>query len=317
MYYNIDWDITLGNYSLQMLAGVEVISSVDTLADTCTIELPEAAFNKAFNIEQKLKRGDSVLVKFGYDDDLKTEFTGYILNIQSDDSSLKINCEDGLFTLRKPVTDKKFKAASVKDIAAYVIEQTGSGLKLVCDLDLRYESFVISKADGYDVLKKLQEETSGNIYVKDNNLHLHPKYSEKAGDVRYSFQHNIEKGDLKYVKAEDKKIEIKITSTDKNGKIREEKYGTTGGEVKEFKGEGLDAASMKARAKQEYSLAMMDGYEGDITAWLIPEAKPTMTAKIEDEDYEWKDGRYYIVSVTTKINESGGERKITIGKKLS
>lgn len=307
-----------------MLAAVEVVSSVDTLADTCVIELPAAAYNKVFELEQKLKRGDEVSVKFGYNNNPVQEFSGYLLNIQSDDGSLKINCEDAIFMFRgKKVTDKKFKATSVKDIVQYVVSQVGADVSIICDLDLSYENFVIHQADGFDVLKKLQEDTGGNIYIAKNSdtgrneLHIHPKYVEKSGDVRYSFQHNIESGGLKYVKAEDKKIEIKITRTDKSGKLIEERYGTTGGDTKELKGLELDQASMKARAKQEYDLAMLDGYEGEIAGWLIPQVKPTMTAKIEDEDYPWKDGKYYVVAVTSKISESGGERKITIGKKLS
>jgi len=41
------------------------------------------------------------------------------------------------------------------------------------------------------------------------------------------------------------------------------------------------------------------------------------TAKIKDEDYPEKDGKYYVTGVTTAINESGFKRTVKIGIKVS
>ena len=43
----------------------------------------------------------------------------------------------------------------------------------------------------YDVVKKFQDETKANIYIKDGILHIHPQYSEIFGYVKYNFSRNL------------------------------------------------------------------------------------------------------------------------------
>ena len=121
MYYNLDWHITIGKYRLAMLDTVEIHKSVELLADTCVIKLPGSVYNHALKIEDeqgkdRIKRGDVIVVKLGYDNKLKEEFRGYVLNLSTDDDSVVINCEDDLFLLRKKVKDKEFLKTNVKTI---------------------------------------------------------------------------------------------------------------------------------------------------------------------------------------------------------
>jgi hypothetical protein len=316
MFLDLDWQIMVGNYALALVESVEVHKSVDLLADTCSIKLPGAAYGKAYRVEEQLKRGDKVSVRLGYNGDLVTEFEGYLLNISTDGGSLTINCEDELFLLRKAVADKQFKAASVKSIAEYLVQQAGAGLTVSCTLGVTYDKFVISKATAFDVLKKLQEETKANIYLRAGVLHIHPPYVEQHGNVSYSFQQNIESSDLKYIRKEDKKIEIIITATGADGKKKEVRFGNTGGDQQAFDGHGMSDASMKALAEDKYRVLMTDGYEGSITAWLIPFVEPGYSASVKDEDYEYKDGSYYTTAVTTTFDSNGGARKVQLGIKL-
>lgn len=333
MYYKLSWQIEVGEFNLGFLDSVEVHSSVDLLADTCIIKLPATINNKAIKadrvneIEGKIKRGDKVKVFMGYDKNNftatdKPEFEGYLLNVSTDDGSIILNCEDDLFLMRKVVADKQFKNTGIKEIAQYLISQTGSGLLLNCSLTINYDKFVISQATAYDVLKKLQDETKGNIYIKKNAdgvgvLNIHPPYLEKHGDVHYSFQHNIEQSDLKYKTKEDKRLEVEVENTGKDGKKIVVKAGTTGGDKITIKGYGLSADAMQQLADAEYKRRMYEGFEGSITTWLIPFVAPGFSAHITDEDYNFKKGIYYTTAVTTSMSGSGGGvRKVQLGIKL-
>ena len=64
--YTMAYDITVGDYQLGMLDKVEIHKSVELLADTATITPPGAEYNTALQIEDKLKRGDKVCIRFGY-----------------------------------------------------------------------------------------------------------------------------------------------------------------------------------------------------------------------------------------------------------
>lgn len=320
--YTMDWNIVFDNngkqFKLGILAECEIECSVDNLADTATIVLPDAVMNQVLNIENKIGRGTQVMIQLGYDGDLKTEFEGYIQEITTNDSTLKIICEDALFLFRKSVPDVELKPSSLKKIGQYLIDKTDPSFTLSCDFDISYEKFVIHQATGYDVLKKLQEETKANIYFDTINkvLHIHAPYVEIAGVVKYSMQQNIEKSSLEYKRAIDKKVEVTIESTDSKGKVKSITAGTTGGDKITLKVGPMSEADMQKVAAAALKKNSFDGYSGSFDGWLIPFVKPTYSAIIEDKDYPYKDGRYYVISVKTSFSESGGVRTITPGIKL-
>lgn len=318
----MNWDIVFKTngkkFRLGVLAECEIVSSVDNLVDTATIVLPEACMNEVFHIEKQIGRGSEVVIQLGYDGKLETEFVGYIQDITTNDSTLKIICEDALFLFRKGVPDIEMKPTSVKKIAEYLVQNIDKSFSVSCDFDINYEKFVIHQATGYDVLKKLQEETKANIYFDTKNkvLHIHSPYVEIGGAVRYSMQHNIEKSALEYKKASDKKIEVTVESTDIKGKIKKITVGTTGGDQVNFKVGPMSNADMTKVAEAALKKSNFDGYTGTFDGWLVPFVQPTYSAIIEDLDYPYKKGRYYVVAVKTNFSESGGKRTITPGIKL-
>jgi hypothetical protein len=321
--YNIDWDISFKTegveYSLQTVVSIDIECSDENLVDTATITLPEAVMNQVLNIGDKIKRGSEIVIKGGYDNDLKIEFVGFVLDIVTNDSSLKIKCEDALFLFRKGVKDIELKPTSLPKIAQLLIDQIDPSFTLICDYDITYEKFVIHAATGYDVLKKLAEETRANIYfnTEKKELHIHPPYIQKGGEVIYSMQHNVEKSSLEYKKALDRKVEVTVESTNLKGKVESQTVGTSGGDKITLKVGSVDAASRIKIANAELIRRSADMYEGSIDTWLIPFVQPTYSALIRDEDYPDKDGTYYVTAVTTSINESGGKRIVKLGVKLN
>lgn len=315
--YQLNWDIRFktktGVWNLGILAECEIEKSTKNLADTATIVLPEAVLNKVLKIQESVKRTDEVRIMLGYDNNLVTEFEGYVKEIITQDSSLKIVCEDGLFLFRNGVPNKVYKKTNVVTLAQYVIKNIDPSYKLVCDYNIGYEKFTIYKATGYDVLKKIQEETGADIFfnMAKKELHIHPAYTQKTGEVLYSMQHNIESSSLEYKTAEDRKVEVTIESVGADGKTVSYTTGTTGGEKITKKVGRMSKTAIKMIADNEYKNKMMSGYEGSFDAWLIPYCEPSYTIGIYDKDYLWKDGRYYVESVVIKFSESGGVRTIT------
>ena len=306
------------NYRLATVESVEITSSVDNLVDTATIKLPESVWNEVLNLENKINRGSEVLIQLGYDEQLETEFVGYVQKI-TNDGSLIIHCEDALFLFRTAIPDVELKPTSVKKIAEYIIQHIDSSFSLDCDFDIVYEKFVIHQATGYDVLKKLQDETKGNFYFDTATkiLHIHPPYVEKFGNVAYSMHLNIENSSLEYKEAVDKKVEITVEKTDVNGKVTSVTKGTTGGDKKTIKAGNISNEELDRIANAELIKNTYDGYDGSFDTWLVPFVKPGYSAKIEDKDYPHKNGSYYVVSVKTSFGSSGGKRTVTPGIKLS
>jgi len=319
---NMNWNITFKSnglkYKLMLISEIEITESVENLVDTAIITLPEAVMNKVLDFENTISRGSEISIELGYDDDLRKEFTGYVKEITTNDSSLKILCEDSLFLFRVGVKDAEMKPTSMKKIAQSLINQIDKSFKLSCDFDIGYEKFTIHQATGYDVLKKLQEETKANIYFDTENktLHIHAPYLEKGGDVVYSMQKNIEKSSLEYKRAIDKKVEVTIESIDLKGKVRSYTTGTTGGDKITIKVGAVSTLDMKKIAEVALQRNNYDGLDGSIDTWLIPYVKPTYSARFLDQDYPEKSGIYYVISTVTTFSDAGGKRVVKFGIKL-
>lgn len=306
------------------------------------------------NLVYKLyKRGQKIRIFLGYDGNLKTEFVGYIREVKTIDSTMTIECEDELFIFRgKNIPNKEFNEISLKKIARYVCDQINPKIKVVCDYDMGYEKFTIYKATGLDVLKQIQEDTGADIYFKSslsdeigkNNsefniiierqkdqfekkpepenleLHIRMPYLKKENlndKIDFSFQHNIESSSLEYVDTTDKKVKVKITTSNRNGTTQEVEFGNTGGEEFEYKVNRISNAEMKKRAKLEFNRLMSPGYTGSFTSWLIPFVEPNNSIGIYDNDFPEKHGIYNIESIKTEFSEQGGRRTISPGIKLS
>ena len=313
----MQYDIQIGSYKLGMLDKVEIHKSVEQLADTAVITLPASQYNNALQIEDKLKRGNGVVIKFGYEETgMEVEFDGWLQRISTDGGNIKLHCEDDLFLFRKEMPNEVLKKVTLEDLLKKVISRCGIAIVLDCTYSWTYEKFVINNATGYDVLKKVQEECGADIYL-DDKLHVHPP-GEKVGEERiYDLSQNVEKEDLTYRRAEDKKVKVVVKALLPDGKVKEVETGSTGGEKIEVKCPTSDDASMKARGEQEVKRRTFDGYEGSITGWLIPMCRPADSVTLRDKDYPYKDGTYFVTSVTTEFGKEGGSRKIDLGFRLS
>lgn len=316
--YTLDFEVKIGEFYLGMVESITIHKSVELLADTCEIVLPAARLNKALEVEEQIKRGDEVSVSIGYKEvGIKEEFKGYLQRISTDGGSIKLFCEDDLFQFRKDLPNEELKKISLSNLLSKVVKGIGKNYKVNCSYTWVYDKFVIRDATGYDVLKKVQEECGADIYLKDGVLHIHPP-GEVVGKERfYDFAVNIEEAELSFKRAEDKKVKVVVKAIMPDGKVKEIEVGSTGGEKVEVKCHASDTASMKARGEAEVKRRTFDGYDGSITTWLIPECNPGDTASIHDGDYTYKDGTYFVRSVTTDFSEGGGKRKVELGYRLS
>lgn len=316
--YTMGYDIQVGDFRLGMLDSVEIHRSVELLADTAVITLPASEYNKALNIEDLIHRGDRITVRLGYmESGLKDEFSGYVQRVGTDNGNITLECEDNLFKFRVPIPDEVLKDVSLDTLLKKVVEGVGGGYEIDCDYTWKYEKFVIHTATGYDVLKKVQEECGADIYLQGNVLHIHPPATRQGNDVYYDFAYNIEECDLTYRRAEDRKVRVVVKALLPDGKVKEYEVGATGGDRVEVRSASSDDASMKQRGESEVRRFSFDGYDGTITTWMIPYCQPGDVAQLHDADYEYKDGRYYVRSVTTEFSSSGGKRTIELGIRLS
>ena len=59
----MDWKVKFDNYTLGLIAEIEIESSVNNLVDIATIILPETVMNKVVDFQSKIKRGSFVSIE--------------------------------------------------------------------------------------------------------------------------------------------------------------------------------------------------------------------------------------------------------------
>lgn len=312
------YDIQVGDYRLGMIEKVEVNRSVELLADTAVITLPAAEYNIALDVESKIRRGDKVIISLGYaETGMVEEFRGYVQRVGTDNGAVTLECEDDLFNFRVGLKNQQHANISLAALLKIVVDGIGGGYDIDCSYKWTYEKFTINSATGYDVLKKIQEESGADIYIQGRTLHIHAPGEKVGKDVIYDFSQNVQACDLNYRRADERKVEVVVKAVMPDGKVKEKHYGTTGGDKVTVKCATSDDASMKLRGESEHKRLTFDGYDGSITTWLVPHIIPGDCAELYDADYDYKNGRYYVRAVKTEFSSNGGTRNIELGFRLT
>ena len=182
MTYFMKYNITIGDFRVNTLRSVSVKRSVEQLSDTATIVLPGTLINQPLEVNDKINVGDPVRIEVGYEGYMNEEFTGYVKRINTDDTEIRIECEDELYLWDVSLKDEELHAISCKEIIQRIAKQvsakTGTNYSVKCDYDFAYKTFTISHATALDVLRKVQGECKANVYFEGNTLHMHPQYGE-------------------------------------------------------------------------------------------------------------------------------------------
>jgi hypothetical protein len=320
------FEITFAQAQLRGVERVEVESSTSLLADTCVITLPGQSLNRTFDLEKYVKRGDAVTVRLGYDDQLNTEFVGYVKTVKPN-SPMQIECEDALYLTRREIASKVFKNTTAVDVAKYVVAQLNKDLPPLQQLTLKatatgfqFRTFSIHQATGFEVLEKLRSETGLAIFARGQEVNLHLQHGYNAGKTTiYDFERNVEESnDLEYVRADEAKVLVKVTGKDAKGKKIEATAGEKGGDVRIINRPTVsDVASLKKIATETLKASQYEGYRGGIRSWLQPYTERGYSAKVRDVTYPEREGNYYVTSVKVEFSANGGVRTVALGPKLS
>lgn len=326
--FKMSYNIEIGSYRLKHVESVKITRSVENLMDTATIVTPATVFNKALEVQEKLKASSPVKIQLGYDDNLKTEFEGYLKSVKTDGGSLTLECEDALYLFRGSVKNAENKNITVKTLLQKMIlelEQGNEDLKklhitLNCQYDFSYEKFTTVNASGLEVLKKIHDEAKPNIFLKDNVLHIQPLYFDMGlPTIAYNMAVNIDRDgmNLKYRRADERKLKVTAKGKNSAGKEISVTIGEPNGDTETINFPGVTTeAQLKELAQTAHDGKVYEGYEGDFTAWLEPYIEPGYSVMLKDDDDEVKNGKYYVLKVDTTFDSSGGKRIVGLGKKL-
>jgi len=78
-------DIRIGAYRFSSVDELEIVSSYETLTDTCTLTLPQNLYLKGISIKSAIKRGDIITIDAGYYPNISRRFEGFVVSVLPND----------------------------------------------------------------------------------------------------------------------------------------------------------------------------------------------------------------------------------------
>ncbi|MBO2009166.1 hypothetical protein [Hymenobacter negativus] len=321
---------------------VEIESAWAKFTDTATITLPRNLNVLHENVKTPLPDligvGDTVSIRYGYDGNLRTEFTGYVSELKPG-TPLQIKCEDQMWKLKRQTMSHSWRSVTLRQLMEYIRDQSGLSFPIHTLGELVVGKYLINQATGAQVFDDLKKRFGQSFFFRNGVLWASKPYDEStAATHRFGFRQNIIDSDLAYTNAADVALHFRATSTQPDGKkiqvdasgvVKTKKAkgdttvlvtalsaGVAKGELRTLIGPpGLNTAQLLAWVNQEAARLRFDGYRGGLTSFGLPAAEHGDIARITDPDYKERTGDYFIDAVSKTFGVNGSRRKLKLGPK--
>lgn len=332
-------DITIGQFRFSGVLEVKIKRSIHSVVELATIKVPAIAKvvrNGRQDISnivtgKQFKEGDKVLIKLGYNGNLKTEFSGFVRSIDQN-MPLTIQCEGYSWLLRRVAINRFENSVSVKSLLENIVSELPGEEKLsvicenvgnLCNIDLANHS-------GFDVIQDVLKYTDGGLqcfFLRPELLwcgYLYKAYANghdilDIGNVDYRLGYNIpEENALSLGEASVGPVQVKYNKKLSDGRI----INATAGDARftyvhnRLLNHIQDAGFLKNLAEEKATSLNYRGYEGFISTFLEPYVCPGYVARVQDDIHIERSGRYLVESTELTFGVNGARRKIELGIRL-
>jgi len=336
MYYTAKAEIQIGKVKIHGVTQVEVNNSIDTIGGTAKITLPRNWMRSdSKTLLDKIATGDRVTVQLGYNDNLKTEFTGYIAHI-GDSTPLVLECDDAWYKYKRAdhIT-KSFKRVTLKELLQFLFP----GYDVQC-VDFTFSGgYIIKDVTPYTVVKKIKDEVGFCAKLDEDaktiscfwpyDFQGFKKHTYVFGtrdgtllkDLRdRRLVPNVAANGLKFVSKDDRKLQITGKARQKNGTVITATVGSKDPDAEKrtmnFGSDVKTESELKSRIETELKNKSFDGYEGTITGFGTPQTMPGDVLELIDPERPARNGAYLIKRVKVTFSQSGFRRENELSYKI-
>lgn len=305
--------IEVGNYVFRdRIASVQVKSSWKDLADTAVIKLPNLARQSdGKRVEALIQPGDPVLIKLGYDGDLREEFRGYVSSVKPT-IPLELHCEDEMWQLKRRTVSESWRSTTLREVLEYLVPEANIDCPDITLSPFRLDNVSVAKA-----LQKLRDEYLLTVYYRQGTLHVGFPYFEQLPTIYYHFQKNAVMEGLEYRRQEDVKVKVKVIGIMPNNTREEIEIGDGEGDTFTLHFYNKRGAELRAVAEQKLAGMKYDGYRGHFIGFGVPRPVHGMVVDLRDDRYPERAGKFFVDTVTTTFQSDGFLRQIELGRRAS
>jgi len=332
----ITGELTIGRYKVKGFHSAEIKHSIHQVIQTAKVVLPLSFVQKnndkmvPVKLVDKIKEGDKVAVSFGYDNKNKTEFTGYVRDINWA-VPVELFLEDELYIWRRTFYSGTFNLnlkGVLNDLADVVKERWGIEYKVYSEVpEIKVQNLVANNKSALWVLQQLIEwypmlsirlvDFGGEKYLYCNLKYKSPKTMKVNYAMNGSKCNTASVSELKY-NIDRKTVKVIWSITKKDGTIIKKTFGDSAADIiinKKISTEISDDLLQKI-TDQEMTLKNYAGLRGSFTTFMEPFVEPGVIANMDDPQFH-RNGNYYIGTVTTTVDTDNGiKRKLEIDFKL-
>lgn len=303
----------------------EIHQSWKNQTQTATLQFGKRIFIKKAEdkllLQDVLSAGDKVSISFGYDNNLREEFTGFVTRFDAR-IPLSIFVEDNMWLLKKDTLNKSWASANLQEVIKYIIteynKKYGYSLKFIAD-DADLGQFRLSDVSGAQALNYIRTTYGLTSYFRGDTLYCqlaNNQRNDRPQTIRYDFQRNIISNNLEYMRAEDLKIKVRAIAFTANNKKEKVELGDPDGELHTYHYPLKQPISgLKKFAQAELDRVKYDGYRGSFVSFGIPYIQHGDIAQLIDNEFPDREGRFIVDSVTTQFGVVGIRRIIEPGRR--
>lgn len=301
-------------WSFDFVNAVEITRDTEKLTTEAKIIMPKKVkWDKADKIP--VKRGDSVKISLGYDDNLQTAFVGYVRDVGFK-TPIVITCEDEMFKLKQVPTKKKaYRSVSLETL----LKDQGISYRLNIMGEQALGAYRVTADTVAALLGKLSEQGIRSFFRYENGapvLYCGVLFERdtRPAQVFKTGLNIISDQSLQQQKAENMRLRVKAVSLMPDNKKIKVEVGDADGEHRTLHTYNKTESELKAWAEQEIKRLKRDGLTGSFTTFghTLVDCLDAIGIVID----EVKSGVYQVKKNIVKYGDGGYRQEITLGLRV-
>ncbi|MCF0219090.1 MAG: hypothetical protein HUK14_04840 [Muribaculaceae bacterium] len=303
------------SWSLDFVTAVEITRDTEKLTAEAKITLPKKIrWDGAAEIP--VRRGDSVRVSLGYDDNLQLAFVGWVRDVGFK-TPIVITCEDDMFKLKQmPAVKKAYRSVTLDTL----LKDQGITHRLNIMGEQNLGAYRVTADTVASLLGKLSEQGIRSFFRYEDGepvLYCGVLFERDStpAQVFKTGLNIISDQNLQQQKAENMRLRVKAVSLmPDNRKIKVE-VGDSDGEHRTLHTYNKNESQLKAWAEQEVKRLKRDGLTGSFTTFGYKLVDPLDAIGLVIDGT--KMGVYQVRKVVIKYGDNGFRQEITLGLRVA
>lgn len=302
------------SWSLDFVTAVEITRDTEKLTTEAKITLPKK-MRWDGSADIPVRRGDSVRISLGYDDNLQLAFVGYVRDVGFK-TPIVITCEDDMFKLKQmPAAKKAYRSVTLETL----LKDQGITYRLNIMGEQSLGAYRVTADTVASLLGKLSEQGVRSFFRYENGepvLYCGVLFERDStpSQVFKTGLNIISDQSLQQQKAENMRMRVKAVSLMPDNKKIKVEVGDADGEHRTLHTYNKTESELKAWAEQEIKRLKRDGLTGSFTTFgaSLVDCLDAIGLIIDGK----KAGVYQVKKNVIKYGTSGYRQEITLGLRV-